>query len=250
MKKLEEIYSLEKLTDSKREAYEKIIRILGKLEALLGNISFEDAEKLENEDYKKYYRLQTFLVKAIVRAVKEEEKPFEFKELEAICGNDDFWEEIKQSVSKETELFLKMKILRKLDFSVRKKCYLNIYSIIYDDCEDIEFACKKLQMDKEVVTLFFRVMNLCESCIISRFYSRRRVSALLSDSYGLAEQDAALLWKLFKDNAAKLEKIAFSNRLANIEYKLAKLGSQINDMEEEVGYISQILISFDEAEEE
>lgn len=245
MKKIEEIYDAEKLKEINKESYKKIVCFLTKLEKITGNIDFKNAENLEDTDYSEYCKLQNSLIRVIVQTVKEEERAFQYDELERICGNPDFWDEVKEEVLKETDLFLKMGNLRSMGFPVRQEYYQKIFSIIYDEYEDINYACKKLHISNETGILFFRIMSICENCIISRFFSKRRIGKILTDDFGLTEEDISFLWKIFKDNAARLEKIAFSNRLGSIEYRLSKIGSQVDDIEDEVGWITEILFEKD-----
>lgn len=228
---------------------EKINTLLNKLEELTGNADFENAENLENKEYSEYCKVKNSLIGAIVQVVKAEKKAFDYTEVENTFGNREFWEQIKESVERDTDIFLKMEILRKLDLKSRKKYYLDVFSVMYDEHEDVDYACKKLKLSKELTLMIFKVMNLCENCIISRFFSKRRTDVLLNDTFGLESSDIEFLWNLFKENETRLEKIAFSNRLGGIEIRIAKMNSKIDEIQEEVDWISAIMCEFDETEE-
>lgn len=228
---------------------EKINTLLKKLEELTGNADFENAENLENKEYSEYCKVKNSLIGAIVQVVKAEKKAFDYTEVENTFGNREFWEQIKESVERDTDIFLKMEILRKLDLKSRKKYYLDVFSVMYDEHEDVDYACKKLKLSKELTLMIFKVMNLCENCIISRFFSKRRTDVLLNDTFGLESSDIEFLWNLFKENETRLEKIAFSNRLGGIEIRIAKMNSKIDEIQEEVDWISAIMCEFDETEE-
>lgn len=228
---------------------EEINILLNKLEELTGNADFENAENLENKEYSEYCKIKNSLIGTIVQAVKAEKKAFDYAEVENTFGNQEFWEQIKESVERDTDIFLKIEILRKLDLKSRKKHYLEIFSVIYDEHEDVDYACKKLELSKELTLMIFKVMNLCENCIISRFFSKRRIGVLLNDTFGLESPDIEFLWDLFKENETRLEKIAFSNRLGGIEIRITKMNSKIDEIQEEVDWISAIMCEFDETEE-
>lgn len=228
---------------------EEINTLLKKLEELTGNADFENAENLGNEEYSEYCKIRNSLIGTIVQVVKAEKKAFDYAEVENTFGNQEFWEQIKESVERDTDIFLKMEILRKLDLKSRKKHYLEIFSVIYDEHEDVDYACRKLKLSKELTLMIFKVMNLCENCIISRFFSKRRIGVLLNDTFGLESPDIEFLWDLFKENETRLEKIAFSNRLGGIEIRITKMNSKIDEIQEEVDWISAIMCEFDETEE-
>ena len=107
---------------------EEINTLLKKLEELTGNADFENAENLGNEEYSEYCKIRNSLIGTIVQVVKAEKKAFDYAEVENTFGNQEFWEQIKESVERDTDIFLKMEILRKLDLKSRKKHYLEIFS--------------------------------------------------------------------------------------------------------------------------
>lgn len=250
MKKIEEIYNVKEINKNLLPEYQQIIEILNQLEEYLQDNTFEAVDELENEEYREYHKLKLDLMRSIIKIVRQEEMIFNYEEIEEVWGNEEFWQEIKERVTKETDYYLKMKSIRQIEKKERKNYYLKIFHIQYVEYENVEYACEKLELDKNRVILLFCIINFSENIIFGQYYSKRRFISLIFENFGLDNFDAEILWNLFEENKDIVEKIALVKKLNNIEHRISRLSMKLNNMSEELDFVSNIILDVWSIEDE
>lgn len=231
MREYSEVFSEE---DKTKEGRLYIIKILNDMEEQLEDSTFEKSEELEGEEYENFCDLKQKLVKQICKVIREAEMEFDFAKVSEFWGNNIFWREIETKVKRETEIFLKMKVIRQLEDSKRCEYYKRIFDIQYKERENLAFACEELKEKTELVELLFRLIVFCEKIIFNEQFSKRRFDTIVYHFYGLEKQDLTFLWQLFQKEYEMIEKIALFRSFRVIENSLITLEGAVNRLDDNV----------------
>ena len=247
MKKFEDIYEGMELPAEIAEKYKEICQCLHDIEELTGESEFGNVLELEGEDWDYYCELRSCLVQVITDVVKKQDQAFDFQVVSRHFGNDDFWEEIGREVSDQTQNFLSMQPLRRSGLEERRKHYKDIFTILYTEYENANYAGEKLGLDKKVAALYVRLLRFSEDFVINHYLSRRLFDLRL-DSYCGLQEDADFLWELYSEKRGEIEKIALNNRLNDLNYRLFKLTSQLEDLQENLEFMEYLVMKNSQTE--
>ncbi len=246
MKKIEEIYEIEKLPADLAEHYETVLKYLNDMEVLTGEAGFGNAYELEEKDWDRYCELKNGMVQTIVRIIRKQDREFDFQVLETFFQDSDFWDEIKNDVSRQTKEFLFMQPLRGIGAEERKIRYQDVFRILYEEHETIDYMSRELELDEKIATLYARVLRFSEDLILNFCISNRLFRIRFYNYCGLDAGDADFLWKLYSENRDRLEKIALKNRLNDINCKVSRLITQMKDVEERLDFLEYMMLSDEE----
>lgn len=249
MKKSEELYETDKLPADTAEDYKAVLNCLNDMEELTGEIGFGNAHELDGEDWDKYCGLRNRLIQMIVKIIRSQDKEFDFQALASSFGEPDFWEEIKEDVSKQTQEFLYMQPLRKIGLEERKAGYREAFGILYEEYETVGYMSRKLGLDQKIATLYIRVLRFSEDLILNYCISKRLFHIRFRNYCGLDAEDADFLWELYSGEAGKLEKVALKNRLNDINYRVSRLVTQLEDIQERLDFLEYMMLSDEEDEQ-
>lgn len=246
MKKLEELYEIDKLPPDSVKYYELAVKCLNEIEELTADVGFGNIYELEGEDWDEYCRLKNRLVQAIVKIVRRQDEEFDFQTLASCFGESDLWEEAKEEVSRQTQEFLSMKPLRLAGLEERKTTYRGVFQIMYEEYENVSYMSRELEMEEKIAVLYTRVLRFCEDLIFNHCISKRLFCMRFRSYCGLGDEDADYLWELYSGDQGRLEKIAMKNRLNDINYRLCRLVAQMEDIKERLDAVEYMMLPDDE----
>lgn len=246
--KIEELFA--DLEENIRPHYQKVIDCLTKIEELLQDRSFEEAEELPDAEYDRYCELNTDLKMAIIRIIKLKDEEFSTAPLQQYWGNPEYWKEIEEDVEQYTSYFLEMREIRHMPKDDRLTYYQHVFDVIYYERENMFYAEKALGLPQKDIRILFRLIRNAENLIIQRELSERRFKSVIVDNFGICAGDAEYIWEMFTRDRDRIEMFAIKNQLNDLNSRISQLTKTLQDLCDNVDLLSDLLfMDMDDAEE-
>ncbi len=225
--KLEDIWEEGYISEGVQGLYERLMEILNQLDELQKSQAEEQNADAPDE---KLNKAKNDLIQCIVEIVRKEEKKFEFSRIENLCGDDDFWEDIKEETDRITFDYLRAGNLRQLDPGFREKCFKMVFDIFYFEGEIPKYAAEKLEIEEDEAKLLYHILGFSEALIMGRNSSKRIFSNNVIKRYGVSKADSNVIWDLFQAKKEKIENLLLRRHLAEVEYKMSKILDRLDNL--------------------
>lgn len=240
--KLDDIWEVGQVPDEMRELYERLMEILNQ---------FDELQESREDDTlgEKFDAAKDDLIQCIVDIVRKEEKKFDFSRIEKLCGDDDFWEEIKDEIDRITYDYLRARNLRQYDGDFRKECFMRTFDMIYFEGEVPKYAADELEIGEDEAKLLYHILSFSETFIISRRLSKRLFRNNIFKRYGLSETDSDMIWNLFQVNKEKIENSVLLRHLLEMDCKMSRIITRLKNLEDMCDLAFDIFLDMEEEED-
>lgn len=191
-------------SDHEKRLYEKIQQAVENIIKLCGSSRISDVlsdmDEGQYETYEKEYHKITYLSAELV---KLREKPFDAEDFLEQLPDREFWENVKEDVSRAVNSFFETAPYRKLDEQARLACLGKSFELIYLQRESRKFLAETLQ-DALLANAVYEILMESEYMIVSNYASRRLFKNFLIEKTGLNEKDLDVIWDLYEQNFSEV----------------------------------------------
>lgn len=231
------------INDPIRECIQNINKLCGDTGTILDVVL-----EFDNSDFKLYQEQREKLVRELCNIVRQTLQLPDFEQFLEQLPDKKFWSEIETNVKERTEGLLNAALYNSMDKEERTALLKKYFEAVFVDRESSEFVAEQAE-DKRTAKVLYRLMLESEYAIVTLYVSKRRFVIGMKESYGLVQEDAEYVWKIFEENFAVVERHEFHRRMFLMNRKLGEINDrikEINDTIMEIQDLEMLILAGDE----